>query len=254
MTASIRTLGMVLVLALSGCATVAKAPPQPVSRVQEGPPSMTGKLVETMDVASYTYISLEDNGMRTWYAIPVTKVALGQELTVKPAFEMVDFKSRELNRTFEKIYFSDGLVVPHDSAREDALKTAHGSVPGAEDKASEAPADPSGAGAIKVERASGPGAFTVAELYEKKDQLDKLGVEVRAQVVKVSKGVMGKNWLHLRDGSGDPARHDNDLVATTQDDAAIGDVVTIHGILYKDKDFGAGYKYSMIMEEGSIKR
>jgi hypothetical protein len=254
MTALIRTIGMILVLALSGCATVDKAPPQPAPRAQEVPPSMTGKLVETMDAAAYTYINLEDNGRRSWYAIPVTKVALGQVLTVRPAFEMVDFKSRELNRTFEKIYFSDGLALPKDSAAEDALRIAHGPVPDAEDRASATPADPPGAGAIKVDRASGAGAFTIAELYEKKNQLDKQGVEVRAQVVKVSKGVMGKNWLHLRDGSGDAARHDNDLVATTQDDAAIGEVVTIHGIVYKDKDFGAGYKYSMIMEEGSIKR
>jgi len=106
---------------------------------------------------------------------------------------------------------------------------------------------------IKVEKAKGADAYTVSEAYEKAGNLDKKAVVVRGKVVKVSKGIMGKNWVHLRDGSGDPGKGTNNLVVTTQDVPNIGDVVTAKGTLYKDKDFGAGYKYQVIVEEATVK-
>ena len=107
---------------------------------------------------------------------------------------------------------------------------------------------------IKVEKAKGADAYNVSETYEKAAKLDKKTVVVRGKVVKVSKGIMGKNWVHLRDGSGDPGKGTNNLVVTTQDDPKVGDVVTAKGILSMDKDFGAGYKYKVIVEEATVKQ
>lgn len=107
---------------------------------------------------------------------------------------------------------------------------------------------------IKVEKAKGANAYTVSETYGKAGKLDKKTVVVRGKVVKVSKGIMGKNWVHLRDGSGDSGKGTNNLVVTTQDVPKVGDVVTAKGILYKDKDFGAGYKYKVIVEEATVKQ
>jgi hypothetical protein len=107
---------------------------------------------------------------------------------------------------------------------------------------------------IKVEKAKGAGAVTVSETHEKAGKLDKKPVVVRGKVVKVSKGIMGKNWVHLRDGSGDPGKGTNNLVVTTQDVPKVGDVVTAKGILYKDKDFGSGYQYPVIVEEATVKQ
>lgn len=107
---------------------------------------------------------------------------------------------------------------------------------------------------IRVEKAKGADAYTVSEAYEKAGKLDKKSVVVRGKVVKVSKGIMGKNWVHLRDGSGDSGKGTNNLVVTTQDDPKVGDVVTAKGTLYKDKDFGAGYKYAVILEEATVKK
>jgi len=106
---------------------------------------------------------------------------------------------------------------------------------------------------IKVEKAKGADAYTVSETYENAGKLDKKNVVVRGKVVKVSKGIMGKNWVHLRDGSGDPDKGTNDLVVTTQDDPKIGDVVTAKGTLSKDKDLGSGYKYKVIVEKATVK-
>jgi hypothetical protein len=64
---------------------------------------------------------------------------------------------------------------------------------------------------------------------------------------------MGKNWVHLQDVSGDTGKRTSDLVVTTQDAPKVGDVVTAKGTLHKDKDFGAGYKYRVIVEEATVK-
>jgi hypothetical protein len=106
---------------------------------------------------------------------------------------------------------------------------------------------------VKVDRAKGANAYTVSETYEKAGTLDKKSVVVRGKVVKVSVGIMGKNWVHLQDGSGDTGKRTNDLVVTTQDAPKVGDVVTAKGTLHKDKDFGAGYKYRVIVEEATVK-
>jgi len=106
---------------------------------------------------------------------------------------------------------------------------------------------------VKVEKAKGADACTVSEAYENAGKLDKKTVVVRGKVVKVSKGIMGKNWVHLRDGSGDAEKGTNNLVVTTQDLPNVGAVVTAKGTLHKDKDFGAGYKYRVIVEEATVK-
>jgi hypothetical protein len=113
---------------------------------------------------------------------------------------------------------------------------------------------PATVGPIKVEKAPGADAYTVSETYEKAGKLDKKTVVIRGKVVKVSKAIMGKNWVHLQDGSGDAGKGTNNLVATTQDDPKVGDVVTAKGTLYKDKDFGAGYLYKVIVEEATVKQ
>lgn len=112
---------------------------------------------------------------------------------------------------------------------------------------------PAFAETIKVGKAGGENAYTVAEVHERRSELDRKPVVVRGKVVKVSMGIMGKNWVHLRDGSGDKDKGTNNLVATTLDEPKVGDEVTVRGTAYKDKDFGSGYTYSVIVEEATAK-
>jgi hypothetical protein len=64
---------------------------------------------------------------------------------------------------------------------------------------------------------------------------------------------MGKNWVHLRDGSGDAAKETNDILVTTQAQAKVGDVVTVSGVVRTNKDFGAGYTYKVLIEDATLK-
>lgn len=108
------------------------------------------------------------------------------------------------------------------------------------------------AGKIEVNKATGPDAYTVSEVHARKGDLDKKKVVVRGKVVKVSAGIMDRNWVHLQDGSGTRETNDFNLVVTTQDLPKMGDVVTASGTLAKDRDFGMGYRYSVIVEGASV--
>ena len=97
--------------------------------------------------------------------------------------------------------------------------------------------------------------YKVGDLFKEKAGLDNQKVVVKGKVVKVASGIMNKNWFHLQDGSGDPAKKTNDLaVTTTQELPAVGKTVTVSGTLHKDKDFGYGYRYEVILEEATFKQ
>ncbi len=101
---------------------------------------------------------------------------------------------------------------------------------------------------------AGAGVYKVGDLFKEKAALDGKKVTVKGRVVKVAAGIMNKNWLHLQDGSGDPARKTNDLAVTTsQELPAVGKTITVTGTLHKDKDFGYGYRYEVILEDATVK-
>lgn len=106
----------------------------------------------------------------------------------------------------------------------------------------------------KKENSSAGKVYKVSDLFTGKASLDKQKVTVKGKVVKVSAGIMGRNWIHLQDGSGSPSKQDNDLTVTTaQGLPAVGKTVTVTGVLAKDKDFGSGYFYKVIVENATIK-
>ncbi|OCC14281.1 NrfJ [Dissulfuribacter thermophilus] len=63
---------------------------------------------------------------------------------------------------------------------------------------------------------------------------------------------MGKNWVHIQDGTGGKEGTPTELVITTNALPNPGDVIAIEGTLYADKDFGAGYKYDVIIENSKV--
>lgn len=204
-----------------------------------GAPSLSGKVIETMSSGGYTYVNIEKDGNKTWVAVPNIKVTVGEEIAFQPGMVMANFTSKSLGRTFDKIVFSTG------PAGRQGMSSGHGD-------SGRAPAVAASDAPIKVDKASGPNAYTVSELYEKVDALDKKTVVFKGRVVKFSSKIMDKNWVHIQDGSGDVSKGTNDILVTSQDEVSVGDVVTAKGTLAKDKDFGSGYKYAVIVEETSF--
>ncbi len=230
--------------------SAAPAPTQPASGGTAMAPAggqLVGKLLERIDAATYSYLRIATATGEVWAAVPETTLAVGADVTVTDIMLNQNFESKTLKRTFPEIYFGNlagaapGMAAPGMGANPHASG------------APTAPSDPT-APVAKVARAEGADGRTIAELFAGKAKLADKTVSVRGTVVKFTGGVMGKNWLHLRDGSGAEASKDHDLTVTTDASAAVGDVVLIKGTVHLDKDFGAGYVYALIVEDATLSK
>jgi len=157
---------------------------------------------------------------------------------------MKNYHSKTLERTFELVYFVSDISVPgSDKTASMPQKGGTGSPHGGTVSNPPAKIDFSG---IKKPK----GGKTVAEVYAEKDNLSDKEVIVRGKVVKFSRNIMGKNWIHLQDGTGDKGT--NDLTITTSTMSKEGDTVLARGVLVTNKDFGYGYKYDLIIEDANV--
>lgn len=92
--------------------------------------------------------------------------------------------------------------------------------------------------------------MSVASLNQHKASLVGKNVQAAGKVVKVNNGIMGRNFVHIQDGTGDATT--NNLIVTSKQTAKIGDQVSISGVVVLDRDFGSGYKYPLLIEDASI--
>ena len=109
-------------------------------------------------------------------------------------------------------------------------------------------------GDVKVAKATGPDARTVAEVNAQSAALKGKNVSVHGKVVKFTAAVMGKNWVHVRDGTGSATDGSDDVTVTTTDEAKVGDVVLVRGVVQTDRDLGSGYKYRVLIEDATLKQ
>lgn len=215
----------------------------------------TGKVVQTMDVGSYTYAEIDTGDAKIWAAAPRTALKVGDEVVAPDGILMRNFTSKTLDRTFEEIYFVSSLRPPGEAPA--AADTAEKAAPVAPHAGDPAPlaAHRNGAAAAVPQPQALVAAIakqaderTVAELHENAKELAGTAVAVRGKVTKFTGGVLGKNWIHIDDGSGG----DKDLTVTTDAVAKIGDTVSAKGVLGIDRDFGAGYRYDVIIEDATV--
>lgn len=195
---------------------------------------LEGRVLETMNASGYTYLQIESGSQKAWVAAPELAVKVGDRVTVKDGAPMSNYHSKTLNRTFDVVYFAGSVTVNN--------RTAAASSSARTSKAA-ATVD-----LANIKRATN--GHTVAEIYAGSAKLAGEKVTLRGRVVKYNSGIMGKNWLHIRDGSG--AEGSNDLTITSQGKTKVGDLVLVTGVLAINRDFGGGYKYPIIIEDAVI--
>ncbi|MFZ0481885.1 MAG: hypothetical protein WAL93_00700 [Desulfobacterales bacterium] len=240
---------------------LARTPSQVLDASQ--PAAVSGKVVQTLDASRYTYIRLDDGaGNETWAAVPQTKLEIGEQITLKGGTVMRNFNSKTLNRTFDSLLFATGVI----RAGEDKNVQAQAAMmAGSDVNRSGMPphglTSPPMSGSnrvtvpftdMKVEKSTAQNGYTVEELFTKGASLNKQKVTVKGQVVKVNPDIMGRNWIHIQDGTGDPVKSTHDLVVTSADIAEKGAIISVEGILAADKDFGSGYRYDVIVENAVL--
>ncbi|HEX9244049.1 MAG TPA: nucleotide-binding protein [Anaeromyxobacter sp.] len=224
---------------------------------------MKGKIVERLDAEPYSYLRLKTDQGETWAAVPKTDKAAGDEVVVANAMPMPDFESKTLKRKFEIVYFGtlagqEAAGAPMGAGMGGGMGAmgGPGGAPGAPPanmaaQHAAAAAGPADVGSVKVPKASGADARTISEVFSQRAALKEKPVSIRGKVVKYNEQIMGRNWLHIRDGSGSAGK-DNDLTVTTAEKAAVGDTVIVKGVVRIDKDFGAGYSYPVIVEDAKL--
>lgn len=221
------------------------------------PAGWTGEITETMNAGGYTYILLDTGSQKIWAAATQTDVKVGQRVSVPQGMLMQDFQSTTLDRTFPEIYFVNGIY-PAGQMPVAQLAKPSGGMGGMADSASPHGGAMGGGGAAHntvpdaevsgVEKVSG--GYDIAEIYAQKAGLDGKNVKVRGRVIKFTPRVMGTNWIHIQDGSGHGETAD--LTVTSSAEVQAGELVVVEGVMAVDKDFGAGYKYSVIVENATV--
>lgn len=236
---------------LAGCSEEAPAPKteaakpsaQTAPAVPQAAPGKTGKVLETMDAAGYTYVQVDTGTEKFWAAAPQFAVKVGDDVVVPEGMPMPDYHSKTLDRTFDIVYFVPSVLVGGAANLAGDMPADHPPMTGGKTVVEKTAVDLSGIKAAE-------GGQTVADIFTKKAELAGKPVKVRGKVVKFSAEIMGKNWIHLQDGTGEAGS--NDLTVTTSAMAKMGDTVLISGVLATDKDFGYGYAYGVIVEDAQV--
>jgi hypothetical protein len=247
MEANMKKLLVALVTAVAAHAAFAAGEAEPPPA-----PPVKGEVLEVLDTDSFTYMRLKTAKGETWAAVGKAPVKKGDQVTINNPSVMQNFQSKSLKRTFDNIVIgrlagAPGGPAPGMSAGSPA---AAGSLAQFHGGAAKSPDVEIG----KVAKAEGASGRTVAEVYANRAALKDKPVAVRAKVVKVTPGVMGKNWIHLRDGSGSAADGSNDLLVTSKDEPKVGDVVLAKGTVKTDVNLGSGYAYKVLIEEASVRK
>jgi len=237
-----RPLFLILATLIAGCdQKIPESGNVPLSATPLVEGALTGTVLEHLAAPPYLYLRLKTASGEAWAAVDGGAVQKGDEVTVANAMLMKDFASTTLKRTFPEVYF--GTLAP--SGRVGAApQNPHAGAGPATERIEFA----------KMEKATGAGARTVAETWAQRADLDGKSVTIRGLAVKVTEGVMGKNWVHLQDGSGAVSEGNFDITVTTLDKVTATDTVTVTGTVRTNRDVGAGYVYAVLIENAKVVR
>lgn len=250
-------------LTLAAALLPARAQTNAASAEENG---FTGKVLETTNAAGYTYVLVDTGAKKSWAATTQFAVQPGDTVNVGPGMTMPNYHSRSLDRDFESVYFTGSITVAGGNAAAPVpvLPAGHPPVEGVSAVTLPAGHPPIGGDASAKKPAAKPAKVdltgiqpakdgkTVQQIVEGKAKLDGKSVTVRGKVVKYNGGILGKNWLHIQDGTGSADQANNDLTVTTATEAKVGDTVLVTGKLSLNKDFGAGYKYAVILDDAQV--
>ena len=196
--------------------------------------SFSGVVVETMDARGYTYVQVDTGSEKIWAAGPAAAIKPGDKVTITKQMPMYNYRSSSLKREFDVLYFVGGFGAG-GAGSAGVGQQAHAATGNQSETAL----------ALNFEKAAG--GKSIAEIIQQQKQLAEQNVRVRGKVVKYNQNIMGKDWIHIRDSSGD-----GDLTITTQDKVTLGDVILADGKIKLNKDFGYGYAYEVMMEDAKI--
>lgn len=193
-----------------------------------------GVVVDTLNGGGYTYLQIEDAKKKYWIAVEGAKIDKGTEVRFTEELRAKNFESKALNRTFDEIVFASNLQYRTKAAATDHLAL------------------------ITEVVATSPykqkGTLSIAEAYNDRVKLGGKSIKIRGKIVKVSQNIIGRNWIHIQDGTGIDNEVGRIVFTSNDSNVKVGDIVTAEGIVAVDKNFGSGYVYKIIVENASFQK
>ena len=203
-----------------------------------GDGAVTVKVKAVEQVSSYTYLMVKGKGPAYWVVITSSDIAVGESITYQGGNLMEDFYSKELDRTFEKVLFLDGLEGSQASPMGE-MGGMGGTTQGSDIKTDR----------LETNIEAEAGTISIADIYANPAAYEGKTIRVKGEVAKFNPNIMERNWIHLQDGSEFEGKYD--LTITSQEGFVVGQVHTIEGILALNRDFGYGYNYEILLEKAT---
>ena len=188
---------------------------------------------EVKDADIYTYVKVKEDDKSYWMAISKTDVEVGGTYYYDGGMAMKNFESKQFNIIYDEIVFADGL---RDTPEKPVADNPHKNI------------TETAVGEIKI--STPENGISLEELFKNKENYSKKSVVVKGVVTKVNREILEKNWIHIADGTSFDKK--KSLTVSTKEIAKLGDTVTFKGVVTLNKDFGYGYVYDILLEEGTL--
>jgi hypothetical protein len=195
---------------------------------------------EVLPTEKYVYIKVEEKGKRFWVATAKQPIEIGKVYYYRNDLLKTNFESKEYQRVFDTIYLVSNLVSHNHGAGNIKADFSENKTEGSSEKQT----IPTHTEEIIEHK----GSIKIAELVANAKQYEGKTIQVTGKCVKVNPNIMNRNWIHLQDGS----KNDFDLVVTSNIFVAEGQTVTMKALVSLNRDFGAGYNYNLILENGEL--
>lgn len=206
-----------------------------VEAVKENTNSHQVTVKEVLNANAYTYLLVTEGEKEFWIAVPKSDVKVGKTYTYEGGMEMKKFESKDLKRTFDSVFFVEGLIDPEASVVTETTIDPKNIIP-----------DTGLSKGITLAK----GAISLHDLFSGRDKLEGKTVILTGKVIKFMPEIMNKNWIHLQDGTS--YNGFNDITITTLEKVKVDAIVTLKGKVVLNKDLGSGYKYDILIEDAVL--
>lgn len=197
---------------------------------------------EVLQANRYVYLNVKEEGNgQFWIATRKQEAKKGEIYFYRRPLLKTNFESKEYNRVFDTIYLVSNLVSQDHSKHAVAQNTQ---TPSIEPKITTKEDIPTHTDKVVEYK----GTLKIAELLKDPKKYEGHTIQLSGKCVKVNPNIMERNWLHIQDGS----KNDFDMVVTSNTFVPEGSDITIRGVVSINRDFGAGYKYDLIVENGTL--
>lgn len=195
---------------------------------------------EVLPAQRYVYLKVTEGGEQFWIATRKQDITKGGTYFYRGGLLKTNFESKEYNKVFGRIFLVSNLVAEEHGTNTGIV------APVIEASNTEVKKEdiPTHTETIIQHK----GSIKIAEIVANPKEYEGKTVQITGKCFKINPNIMKRNWIHLRDGSKD----DFDLVVTSDTFIPEGQIVTIRAVVSLNRDFGAGYRYDLILENGTV--